>query len=94
VAGLITNLLNPKIAVFYLAALPQFVDPGQPVLAWSLALAGIHAVLGMAWLSTCAVATSRLRPVLARPKVGKALNVTSGAVLIGFAIRLLRSSPA
>jgi len=86
--GLFTNLLNPKVIVFYLAFLPQFIRPGDPVLAKSILLAGIHAVLGFLWLATVSVLLSRVRPWLSRPRVQRRLEAVTGVALIGFGARL------
>jgi threonine/homoserine/homoserine lactone efflux protein len=86
--GLTTNLLNPKVAVFYLAFLPQFISAGDPVLAKSLLLAAIHAVEGLIWLGALSFALGGFGAWLARPVVRRGLDGTSGAVLCGFGARL------
>src|SRR5215212_3278603 len=47
--GLLTNLFNPKIALFYTTFLPQFIDPGDSVLVLSIAMATVHIALGIVW---------------------------------------------
>jgi threonine/homoserine/homoserine lactone efflux protein len=86
--GLLTNLLNPKIGVFYAALLPQFVPPGAPVLATSLGLTAIHVTLGTLWLGGVVAAVDRARGVLGRPTVRRRLERITGTVLIGFGVRL------
>jgi RhtB (resistance to homoserine/threonine) family protein len=88
IEGLLTNVFNPKVAIFYLAFLPQFISPGDPVLAKSLLLAGIHFVLGIVWLSLVTMFLGRLRGFLTRPGVQRTLEVTTGAILIAFGARL------
>ena len=86
--GLFTNLLNPKVAIFYLTFLPQFIAPGQPVLRKSLFLAGIHVSMGLAWLCSYALLLDRMSSVLTRPWVKRRLEAFTGAVLIAFGLRL------
>ena len=86
--GLVSNLANPKIVVFYSTVLPGFVPHGQSVLAWSLLLAAIHAGLGLVWLSGYAWALHRARAVLGRPRVRRALDRVTGTALVALGARL------
>ena len=86
--GLLTNVLNPKVAIFYLAFLPQFINYGEPVLGKSMLLAGIHFTLGAAWLSLVIVFLGRMRGLLSRPSIQRGIEATAGAILIAFGVRL------
>ena len=86
--GLFTNLLNPKVAIFYVTFLPQFIAPGESVLRKSLLLAGIHVLMGVIWLCTYAMLLDRMSSVLTLPSVKRKLEVFTGAVLVAFGIRL------
>lgn len=88
VQGLLTNVLNPKVALFYLTFLPQFMNPGDPVVLKSLGLAGIHILLGLVWLSTYAYFISRLSDLLLRPAVRRRFERVTGGLLILLGLRL------
>jgi len=88
VQGFLTNILNPKVAVFYLTFLPQFISPGQPVLRRSLLLASIHIAMGFVWLTAYAWFVDRLGSVLTRPRVKAALERATGGVLVALGARL------
>lgn len=87
--GLLTNLLNPKVGVFYVTFLPQFVPPGVAVTPFSVLLAAIHAVLGLAWFAALTLATQPLSAWLQRRRVAATLDRATGLLLIGFGIRLV-----
>ncbi|HEX7981569.1 MAG TPA: LysE family translocator [Gemmatimonadaceae bacterium] len=81
--GFLTNILNPKVALFYLTFLPQFIPADAPILRTSLLLAMIHNALGFAWLSIYARFVDRLRGALTRPVVKAWLErVTGGALML------------
>lgn len=90
--GLLSNALNPKIAVFYLAFLPQFLQPGDPIALKSAGLIGIHYALGLVWLGTLALAVGRFGHWLRRSRVQRALDGLVGAVMTGFGVRLALAS--
>lgn len=86
--GFLTNLLNPKVGAFYVALLPQFIPVGAPHLTWGIALATVHAFLGVVWLGTLALFAGRIRPWLQKPKVTRGIDAGVGAVITGFGIKL------
>jgi threonine/homoserine/homoserine lactone efflux protein len=86
--GFLTNVLNPKVAIFYLAFLPQFIGADDPVFEKSVLLASIHAVEGIIWLSFVSLFLHRIKEIIRRPKARKIIEGISGTVLIGFGIKL------
>jgi len=84
--GFVTNLLNPKVVLFYLAIVPQFVPSDGSVIATSLMLASLHAVMGIAWLSALCLVAGRTKDWLTRPKARAAVEKTAGLALIGFGL--------
>jgi threonine/homoserine/homoserine lactone efflux protein len=90
--GLLTNLLNPKIAAFYVGVLPALVPAGAPPALTMAALVLCHVVLGVVWLGICTVAVAGGRSVLGRPAVRRWLDRVTGVVLLGFATRLALDS--
>ena len=86
--GLLTNLLNPKVAVFYLTFLPQFVAPDRPVLPQSLFLATTHVLIGLVWLTLYARFLDRMAAVLLSSRVKRRIEAVTGAVLMALGIRL------
>lgn len=86
--GLATNALNPKVGVFYLSLLPQFIPQGGNVLGWSVLLAGVHVAEGLAWCAALIVLADRLGRGLRRPAVRRWLDRVAGTAFVGFALRL------
>lgn len=86
--GLLTNVLNPKVGLFYLAFLPQFIRPEDPVLARSLLLGGLHVGIGVVWLSLLSFSLVRIRPLVESPGWRARLEGASGVVLIALGVRL------
>ncbi|MBA6115306.1 LysE family translocator [Pseudomonas sp. NC26] len=89
--GMMGNLLNPKVGIFYVSFLPQFIPPGQPLVAWTFALVGIHVVLGLAWAMLLIGATQSLAGVLRRGPVIQWMDRATGLVFVLFAARLALS---
>jgi RhtB (resistance to homoserine/threonine) family protein len=85
--GLVSNLLNPKIAVFFTSLLPQFVGTHRAG-ADLLFLGALFNAMGLVWLLSYALLAARGRKVLGRPNVKRILDRVSGLVLIGLGIRI------
>jgi threonine/homoserine/homoserine lactone efflux protein len=90
--GLLTNLLNPKIGAFYVAVLPQFIPAGTSPLGMGLLLALVHDVEGLIWFTAIITGAGALRGFLARRRVQRAVDAGTGAVLVGFGVKLGLSS--
>ena len=86
--GLVSNLANPKMVVFFTSLLPQFVTPGGHVFVTLLLLGIAFCLLTLAWLSVYAVAVARARGVLARPHVRRSFDAIAGTVLVALGLRL------
>jgi RhtB (resistance to homoserine/threonine) family protein len=86
--GLLSDLGNPKIAVFFTSFLPQFVHRGGSPLAALLVLGGIFCVLTLAWLALYGVLVGHGSNLLRRPAVRLWLDRVTGVILVAFGIRL------
>ena len=86
--GLIADLLNPKMGVFYLAVIPQFIPEDGPVFAWAMVLMAIEFVIAIICLSTYALLASSARRLLARGAVATWMERILGVVLLGLGVRV------
>ena len=88
--GVLTNLLNPKVALFFLALMPQFIEAGSANKVGAfLALGLTFVTLGVAWCVLLAVGAAKLRGAfLRRPSMANALNKVAGAVFIALGLKL------
>ena len=86
--GITGNLLNPKVGIFYVSFLPQFIPQGHSLFFWTLGLVGIHMLLGISWLMTLIAATRPLSAFFKRPAVVTTMDRATGAVLLSFAAKL------
>jgi threonine/homoserine/homoserine lactone efflux protein len=86
--GLTSNLLNPKIAVFFTSLLPQFVDAGHASVRDLLLLGALFNAMGVVWLLTYAAIAARGQDVLRRPRVQRAFDRLSGIALVALGARL------
>jgi threonine/homoserine/homoserine lactone efflux protein len=86
--GLVTNLLNPAVGVFYISLLPQFLPTNGGATGWSVLLVAIHIGMGLIWQLVLVWAAGRARAVLRRPRVKRWLDRLTAAALIGFGVRV------
>jgi threonine/homoserine/homoserine lactone efflux protein len=86
--GLLTNVFNPKIAIFYTTFLPQFIGPGDPALLISMLLASVHIALGLVWLTAYAWLLDRAVTAFKSSRLRRALDALTGTVLVALGLRL------
>ena len=86
--GLVSDLGNPKMAVFFASLLPQFVPAGQPALTAFLALGLVFSLMTFLWLAAYAVAVAKAGDVLRRPRIRRAIEGVTGVLLIALGLRI------
>ncbi len=86
--GFLSAISNPKLGVFFVTFLPQFVLPGQQVLPRLLVLGVTFAVIGWLWMNVYGLFVTRLREVITAPRVRQWMQRITGVVLLGFGARL------
>jgi threonine/homoserine/homoserine lactone efflux protein len=88
VIGILTDLLNPKVGVFFVSFLPAFIPDHADVTAWSMLLGAIFVALTAAYFLALLVFADRVMRGLQQPKIRKRMDRLTGLVLIGFGVRL------
>ena len=86
--GFLSAISNPKLGVFFVTFLPQFVLPGQDVLSRLIELGVTFAVIGWLWMNVYGLFVTRLREVITAPRVRQWMQRVTGVVLLGFGARL------
>lgn len=91
--GFLTNLLNPKVGVFYISFLPQFVPQGVAAGPFMFLLAALHGLMGVIWFAVLIAATRPVAAVLQRAAVVRWLDRLTGGVFLAFGVRLALERP-
>jgi threonine/homoserine/homoserine lactone efflux protein len=86
--GFLSALSNPKLGVFFVTFLPQFVAPGQALLPRLLLLGLIFATIGWTWMNVYGFLVTRIRDFITAPRVRQWMERVTGVVLLGFGVRL------
>ena len=87
--GFLTNALNPKVSMFYLAAFPQFIPIGENAILYGFLLVSIHSIMNMVWFVSMVVLFSKLTHTEKNKVFQKILKTFTGIVFIGFGAKLI-----
>lgn len=90
--GFLTNILNPKVGVFYVSFLPQFVPPEAPAGIWVMGLGAVHAAMGLFWFALLIAATRPLARLFQRSAFVKTIDRLTGGVFLSFGAALALES--
>lgn len=82
--GALTNLLNPKVGVFYIALIPQFIPDGVPPIGMGLLLALVHVLESIVWFTGLILAAHFARAFLSSPRVAAWIDRVTGGILVAF----------
>lgn len=86
--GFLSNVLNPKTIIFYMAFLPQFMDPAGNAVLQAMAMAGVHFVIGMIWQCSLAAMLDKAKNLLTSGKARRIMDGLTASVLLGLGVRL------
>lgn len=93
VEGLLTNALNPKVSMFYLAAFPQFISIGETSAASAFLLVFIHSMINAVWFSAMVLLFSSLTKAAQNSTFQRWLKGATGVVFVGFGLKLANFKP-
>jgi threonine/homoserine/homoserine lactone efflux protein len=88
VKGMLTDLLNPKMAVFYLTVLPLFLPSGYPPVLAGAVLAGVHALVAFAWFTVVILSAHAVRGFLTSRRGARVIDGSAGVAMLGFGLVL------
>lgn len=91
--GFLTNALNPKVAMFYIAAFPQFMPTDGTSPAAAFLLVAVHAALNLAWFGPMVLLFDRLSKVARSGRVQRFVKAATGLVFVGFGLKLATLRP-
>ncbi|WP_028850144.1 LysE family translocator [Thermocrispum municipale] len=86
--GFLTNITNPKVLVFFLSVLPQFLDPATATTLDALVLAYTVVAAGVTWQLAVLIGVHKVRSWISRTRVRRAIDAVTGTALIGFGVAL------
>ncbi|HCU0879200.1 TPA: LysE family translocator [Morganella morganii] len=91
IRGMLGNVLNPKMGIFYVSFLPQFIPAGQPLIAWTFLLVTIHVVIGTLWSLTLIMMTGYASRLLKSRRFIRWMDRLTGGLFMFFAVKLALS---
>ncbi|WP_417844765.1 LysE family translocator [Thalassospira sp.] len=91
--GFLTNVLNPKVSIFYLAAFPQFVPMGAGSISAAYTLVCVHALINAVWFTVMILVLARLTRAVRNGRFQRVLKAVTGSVFIAFGVKLATFRP-
>lgn len=92
IRGMMGNVLNPKMGIFYVSFLPQFIPAGHSPLIWTFILVSIHVAIGTIWSVTLILSTHFASAVLKKSRVVRVMDRATGGLFLCFAAKLAIST--